>query len=322
MREGTIVKRVARWILLLTCLSVGLSTAAQQAVSVLDIEPGAGLLGAGGAGIAVVYGAETLYYNPAGLAELPGISFSSFYASHMGLANYSAFALTFRNIGIGAMLFGSGGVFGYDERGTQTGTLSYRNSAFLVGFGLDPSTFQFFPEMAFDFALGGQVKLLSTSVGETDGSGFAFDLGFRTTFPALRLGPLDLSDAALGVTVVNVFGGLNYPDTQENFRMDIRVGVASRFEDVVLVAIDLHLGGAAHVGVSYWPVSTLALRLGAILKGPISVTGGVGLNIEGFLIDYAYMSHPLGGSHRVSLCLDFSALDIGALGRSLGRLLR
>lgn len=92
----------------------------QTSVSVFDIEPGVALLGAGGAGTSVVHGAETLYYNPASLSELPGISFSSFYASYMGLANYSALALTFRNWGIGALLFDGGTITGYDGDGSQT----------------------------------------------------------------------------------------------------------------------------------------------------------------------------------------------------------
>jgi hypothetical protein len=320
MREGTIVKRLGS-LVLLACLAAGQLGNAQFVTSVLEIEPGVGLLGAGGAGISVVHGAETLYYNPAGLAELPGISFSSYYASYMGLANYSAFALTFRNIGVAAMLFGGGGITGYDGDGTQTGALSYRNSAFLLGFGVDPATLPFIPSMGFGFSVGGQIKILSTHVGEADGGGFAFDLGFRTTLPDLRLGPIRASDIAVGVTAVNLFGGLNYDTTQENFQMDIRVGASTRFADVVLAAIDLHLGGAAHVGVTYFPVPTFALRVGLIAKGPLSITAGVGVSVEGFLIDYAYMSHPLSGSHRISLTLDFSTLDIRALGRSLRRLL-
>lgn len=315
-----------RWIgwLLVALLGATLcpATIAQTAITVLDIDPGVRLLGSGGAGIAVVSGAETLYYNPAGLADLPGLSFSSFYASYLGVANYSAFALTLRNWGIGALLFSSGGIPGYDDGGVSTGNLAYNNSAILFGFGLRPSDIPFIPTMPFDFALGGRIKYVSANVAETKGTGFSFDLGFRTMIPDVRLGPISISDAALGVSIVNVFGNLGYETTQERFPMDIRLGASAVFLKAIQLALDLSLGGALNVGVSYSPVNTLAVRLGAISKGGgLSITAGVGVGIEGFLIDYAYVSHTLGGTHRVSLSLDFSALDFSAIGRSLRRIL-
>ena len=51
------------------------------------------------------------------------------------------------------------------------------------------------------------------------------------------------------------------------------------------------------------------------------MTAGVGVAVQGFMLDYAYVSHTLGGTHRVSLTIDFSSLDISALSRSLRRLL-
>ena len=118
-------------------LGIGIPAAAQQSTTVLDIEPGVSMLGAGGAGLSVTSGAETLYYNPATLAALPGISFSSFYASYLGMANYSALSLTFRNWGLAALLLDSGGIDGYDADGNPTETLSYKNTGILFGIGFD-----------------------------------------------------------------------------------------------------------------------------------------------------------------------------------------
>jgi hypothetical protein len=68
-------------------------------------------------------------------------------------------------------------------------------------------------------------------------------------------------------------------------------------------------------------VPSLTLRLGLLSGGGLSVTAGLGVNVQGFLVDYAYVSHALGASHRVSLTLDFSGLNLGALGQSLRRFL-
>lgn len=302
-------------------LGIGTLSIAQPAVTVFDVKPGVSMLGAGGAGISLPSGAETLYYNPATLAALPGISFSSFYASHLGMANFSALSLTFRNWGLAAMLLDSGGIDGYDADGNATGALAYRNTGILFGVGINPRDLQFIPALPFDFSLGARIKYLSVQIAEETGAGFSFDLGFRTTVPDMRLGPLAVSDMALGVTAVNLFGGISYNVETDDFLMDVKLGASARLAEVFLLALDLHLGGSAHLGFVYSPFPTLDLRLGVISSGAVSLTAGLGVNVEGFLIDYAFVSHRLGGTHRVSLSLDFSSLDVRAISRSLGRLL-
>jgi hypothetical protein len=302
-------------------LGIGMPAAAQQASTVFDIEPGVSMLGAGAAGISVANGAETLYYNPATLAALPGISFSSFYASYLGLANYSALSLTFRNWGLAALLLDSGGIDGYNVNGNATGTIAYKNTGILLGVGIDPSILPFIPDMAFDFSVGARIKYVSVNIAEETGTGFSFDLGFRTTIPDMRLGPVSVTDMAFGATAVNLFGGISYDVERDNFLMDLKLGASARLAEVFFLALDLHLGGSAQLGFVYSPVPTLDLRLGVISKGTVSLTAGVGVNVEGFLIDYAFVSHKLGGTHRVSLTLDFSSLDIAALSRSLRRIL-
>jgi len=303
-------------------LGLGLAGGAQQAQTVFDIDPGVAMLGAAGAGISIVNGAETLYYNPANLSELPGISFSSFYASYLGQASYSALALTFRNWGVAALLLNSVGIQGYDDDGNQTEPpLTYRNTGFLFGAGVDPSDLPFLPDFAIDMSLGARIKFMTAQVGEAAGTGFSFDLGFRTTFPDVRFGSFAISDLAVGVTAVNLFGSLSYDTVSDRYLMDIKVGGSARFAELFRVAIDLHLAGALHFGVVYEPIPNFALRVGLISRSGVSVTAGLGVNVEGFLLDYAFVTHTIGGTHRVSLTLDFSSLDISALSRSLRRLL-
>lgn len=302
-------------------LGIGIPAAAQQASTVFDVPPGVQMLGAGAAGLSVAKGAETLYYNPASLAALPGISFSSFYASHLGLANLSALSLTFKNWGLAALMLDSGDIAGYDADGNVTEALAYKNTGILFGVGIDPSSFAFIPSLPLDFAIGARIKYLSVDIAGEGGSGFSFDFGFRTTIPDINLGPLSVTDMALGVTAVNLFGGINYDANTDSFEMDIQLGTSARVADVFFIALDLHLGGSAHLGLVYSPVPALDLRVGVISANTVSFTAGVGVNVEGFLIDYAYASHQLGSTHRVSLTIDFSSLDVGAISSSLRRVL-
>jgi hypothetical protein len=305
----------------LLCAGWGLGVAAGTATTVLDIAPGVAVLGAGGAGVSLAGGAETLYYNPAGLAELPGMSLSSFFSSHFGEASYSSLSFTFRNFGVGALLLNSGSIQGYDGSGNPTELLGYSSSAYVFGFGLSSGDLPFLRVLPADMAFGGLLKVITSKIGAVSGSGFALDLGFRTVFSVSSLGPISVSNVALGVTAVNVFGRMSYDDIDDDLAMDLRVGVSARLLERITVAADLYLGGGARLGVSFSPVTSLALRLGLLSSGALSVTAGLGVNVQGFLIDYAYVSHAVGASHRVSLTLDFSGLNLRGLGQSLRRFL-
>jgi len=313
--------RIVVWVALLG-LASGVVATAQTAQTIFDIDPGVAMLGAGGSGLSIASGAETLYYNPAGLSQLPGISLSSFYASHFGQVNYSALALTFRNWGVAALLLGSTGIPGYDGSGNPTDPVSFRNTGFLFGAGVDPSSLPFLPNFAIDMSLGARIKVMTAQVGASKGTGFSFDLGFRTVFPDMNLGPLAVSDIALGVTTVNLFGDVSYEAVSDSYKMDIQVGSSAKVGESFRIALDLHLGGSLHAGVIYEPIPTFALRVGLISRfGGLSATAGLGVNVEGFVLDYAFVTHTLGGTHRVSLTLDFSSLDATALSRSLRRIL-
>ena len=126
---------------------------------------------------------------------------------------------------------------------------------------------------------------------------------------------------AFGLTAVNLFGGISYDTQRDNFLMDLKLGASARFAEAFLLAFDLHLGGSAQLGFVYTPVPALNLRLGLISRGSVSITAGVGVDVDGFLIDYAFVSHRAGGTHRVSLTLDFSSLDIASISKSLRRIL-
>ncbi len=303
-------------------LGLGLEAAGAGAVSVLDLDPGVRAIGMGGAGLARVDGAETLYNNPAGLTELAGIGLGSFYATQMGLVSYGAVDITFPSWGLAFISLNAGDIQGYDASGSQTSVLSYQDTAVLFGFGVSPKILPFIPQLPIDFSLGGRLKYLSVSNGDAKGSGFSFDLAFLTRLPDRRLGPVSLSDTAFGVSMTNMFGSLNYDGHSDSFRMAIRVGGATKIANLVTTALDLDLSGSIHLGFEYTPVPTFALRAGVFNRpGGMAITLGLGVDVQGFIIDYAYVTGDLGGTHRVSLSIDFSGIDLSAFSRIFRRIL-
>jgi len=322
MKEGETVKRTTCWIVLALLIGAGLGVTGQVPSTVLDIDPGVAVLGAGAAGLSLVQGAETLYYNPAGMAAVQGTTFSSTLSSHFGLGNYSAFALSFGNFGAAVLLLNSSGIQGYDSSGQPSEELSYGSTSIMIGGGASPSTLAFLPTIGFDYAIGARVKTASSNIAGVSGSGFAFDLGFLAGFPEVRLSAFSFSDIALGITAENLFGSISYDGESESFAMGLNLGASALIADMVRASVDIRLTGAFHIGLAYAPVPTLELRLGLISRGAeTSITGGLGVSVQGFLVDYAFKSHALGSSHRVSLTLDFSSLDLGGIGQALGRLL-
>lgn len=304
-------------------LGLGLEAVGAGAVSVLDLDPGVRAIGMGGAGLARVDGAETLYNNPAGLTELSGIGLGSFYATQMGLMSYGAVDITFPSWGLAFISLSAGDIQGYDSSGGQTSVLSYKDTAMLFGFGISPKILPFIPQLPIDFSLGGRLKYLSVRSGEVNGSGFSFDISYLMTFPDRRLGPLSITDTAVGVEMTNLFGSLNYADHSDRFGMTIVVGTATRIAGVVTAAIDVDLSGSIHLGVEYTPVPTFALRAGVFNRaGGMAVTLGLGVDVQGFILDYAYVTGgDLGGSHRVALSVDFSGIDLSAFSRAFRRIL-
>lgn len=313
----------ARWRVIVGVLLCGIAVAgaAQEASTVFDIEPGVRMLGAGSAGLSVASGAETLYHNPANLTKLPGISFASSYVSYLGIANYSAFSLTLRNLGVALLMLNSTGIDGYDGQGSPTGPLAYRNTGLMFGIGVDSSTVPFLRGLGFDLAVGVRAKYVSARIAEDRGSGFTMDLGLVASFPGLQVGPFSVTNTSFAVNLVNMLGGVSYDAHRDDLLTELQVGMSARIANAFLVAVDLHFGGSSHVGLAYAPVPSFELRAGLISKGGISFTFGAGVNVQGFLIDYAYASHRVGGTHRVSLTLDFTNLDVMALRSMFRRIL-
>ncbi|UCF10154.1 MAG: hypothetical protein JSW65_00255 [Candidatus Bipolaricaulota bacterium] len=311
-------------VLLVVLLGAGLCGLGRDlALSVTEVDPGVRGVGLGGAGVAHSDGVEALYYNASRLAGLGAASLQSFYASHLGAADYFALGVAFPSFGVGYLSLSSGDVAGYDASGDPTGELRYRSTAFIVGFGASPQTLTFLPRLPFDWAIGVRGKILSTTLAAESGSGVAFDLAASLMFGSLSVGPVTLADFTVGVNATNLIGSIAYDNRSETLITDARLGISTVIIDQVLFAFDFELSGRIHLGVEYRPVPTLAVRVGVLQQRPgFLLSLGLGLDLEGFGLDYAYMSSvALTGSHRVALSVDFASINLGALTNALRRIL-
>ena len=79
---------------------------------------------------------------------------------------------------------------------------------------------------------------------------------------------------------------------------------------MLAVDADTRYGIEMHYGIEYVLSDVLALRVGVQER---DLTAGAGLNVAfargestlSFLVDYAFLSHELGNTHRISLMTKF-----------------
>jgi len=177
-----------------------------------------------------------------------------------------------------------------------------------------------------DIQLGGTLKFIYNSVSGANRNaiGFGGDLGliWRASFLSSKEKPV-LSDLSLGLVVQDFFktrliwNTTSSPSHTDVIQPNLKVGIAydRRFPGIssdMLFSIDANTryGLEMRYGVEYVLTDLLSLRAG--LQGS-DFTAGAGLNVSfakgesglSFIIDYAFLSHELGNTHRISLMTKF-----------------
>ncbi len=166
-------------------------------------------------------------------------------------------------------------------------------------------------------AVGGNLKLLNQSIFENSGNGFGIDIGLIVEpYKGLRGGAMLLD--ATGTQI-----RWNTADTSTFTRTRrFRVGTAYHFTvprlgngaigvDVETDQADLEVGDGGggvvtRIGAEYWIFNIVALRGGWNRHG---LSAGAGLHLRlnemSFFVNYAFNTHTLGGSQRISVSGEF-----------------
>jgi hypothetical protein len=293
-----------RRLLLLILLLLAAASRAAETAPFLDIGVGARALAMGGAGTALSGDANSVYWNPAGLAglerreasashaELPQGSRHDFLAyAHPTPAGAFAGAVTYLS---------HGGIAGRDALGRPTGDFGASDAAVSVAFGRD---------LGFASA-GAAVKYLRSHIASAEAQGAAVDLGLRRAF-----GP-----AALGAALRNLGPGLKYDAERDELPLRAALGAAYSLPGGHTLAAELlgaPRGGGADgaVGAEAQALKNLYLRAGWSSRGVGGGSGfeaarglslGVGLRDERWGLSYAALPMgELGGTHRFTLAARF-----------------
>lgn len=267
-------------------------------------------LGLGGAYGAVAGGAQSLFWNPAGLAGLERVAFEASHTNLIGLGfheQYGCVAVPSWRVGTFAVAlrrFGVDGIEGRDAGGAVTDEdLTDAESEFSVGFAR---------ALGGAWSAGAAFKFQQHELAGHKGSGLGVDVGL-TVKPLVAAG--GTSALARGLDVGVTFRNLVEPsitlvDDQvpdpTSVRLGTALGLAVGSHVDLLAAVDVErtrdMDARVHAGCEAVLLDVLALRVGSH-DGTLAAGGGV--RWHGFGFDYAFEDNPLETVHRFGVGLSF-----------------
>jgi hypothetical protein len=266
-----------------------LDVAEAQSFDPLTLGVGARSLGLGGANTAVVFDADTIFANPAGLGEIDHFKLTSMAGNVLEDVNYTVIGGTYPLGQQGAIGIGYAGAFvsGIELRnniGNSTGRADYGDSVLLASFG---------KKLNEDWSVGLGLKYYSSNGTETSAGNRAsanLDVG------VLQHGLDWLSFGAIGQNLLAA-------DQPRQFKAGVKMSLlGSDFRAAVTSPIRLDLAYDAsfalsgtrtltqQFGLELSPNNLLTLRCGSDTG---NLTAGVSFRCAGLGFHYAY--HSFGG---------------------------
>lgn len=261
---------------------------------------------------------STMFVNPASLSTLESPSGSVGFFKHLLDVNagYAVFGQEFEGIGyagVGVVYLNYGSFEETDRFGDRTGR-EFGAGELAVNFG--------YGRKSGDLHYGATVKFIHAAYEEYSSSAAGLDLGIAYHFPDEQL---VLAGAVTNLgTQLSTFAGVD-----ESLPLDVRIGIGKQLEHLPLhLLFNLHklnesqesffdrfknfsLGGefdlsdALKARVGYHNELRRELKIGNTAK-LAGFSGGFGLKISTYILDYAYNSlGEIGALHRFSLSTSF-----------------
>gem|GEM_PF-4010289 len=264
----------------------------------IDLKIGARPQGMGGAFVSVVNDSNALYWNPAGLAQIPCAEVSFVHTNPFGAKStyidWVSIVQPFRKssgLGLGFIYKSSILEEGIDKRKTRMA-----DSEFIASFA---------SSIEDSIMYGGNVKMLSLSSKVDKGKGMGFDIGL------LYKGDFPIKDFSIGFMYRNLASQIK----DESFPKEIRAGISKTlFNERLLLSSDCSIKRDVnkrendikwYIGFEGVVFKNLLLR-GGCDDGDITL--GTGLIYSRYQFDYSFLSereYELPNTHRFGISIRF-----------------
>ncbi|NLJ24846.1 MAG: hypothetical protein GX354_05385 [Firmicutes bacterium] len=290
--KGWLITILAVLCLVVTCGMCGKAKeSGGEPLPILRFGTTARIWGMGNAGVAAARGVEGLYYNPAALSDLSRPELS---ISHSALfsdtdLNFIAAALPITEqggIGAGLLLLSSPGIPGTSEDALED-YFDYLQAVAYVGTGTRINE---------QLGAGVTVKGLFGRLDDATCRGYALEGGLRYKLNQVL---------TLGILGRDVVGRLDWTTgLTENLPTQVLAGVeASLWDGRLQVAAQTDTTFKDRgFGAEYIIGEQIRVRGGYTKE---SLTAGVGLGVGSIHLDYSWVGHELGGTHRISFMVGF-----------------
>lgn len=324
------------------CLPV--AGAEKYAGEFLSLGVGARPLGMGGSFVAIADDATAAYWNPAGLGGLDRTEVTFMHAGIFGLDSYDflncvrplgrvgTFGLSWIRLGVDDIPITRlpySGSMSASNRPVISGYMQDTENAFILSYG---RRFQAdIPTGAYksrgtDLQIGANAKFLYNSVSgvRRNAIGLGGDVGviWKTSFVTAE-DETRVGDLSIGMALQDFFktrilwNTTSSPSHTDIIPPNLKIGAAysrhiSSLAGQMMFSIDAdtRYGLEMHYGMEYVLGDALSLRVGAQEQ---DLTAGAGLHVAfargrstlSFLVDYAFLKHELGNTHRISLMTKF-----------------
>ncbi|MBI3297910.1 MAG: PorV/PorQ family protein [Elusimicrobia bacterium] len=297
--------------LLAALLALVLAAPARAALNTgaafLKLDPSARSAAMGSAYSAASGSADTVFFNPAGLAGLGKRELMAGHAEWVAGTKFDALAYgqptTWGSLGVSAMRLSVGELDARTADRRAAGSFEAADSVYALSGARRFSAATF----------GASLKYLKSEIGPYSAQTFAVDLGARKEVPGRPL--------SFGLAVRNLGKGLRFLDQEDALPLMVSAGASYRLAGVLGLALDV--GHEPHesrtsvsVGTEYSFLGSLALRAGygantmsrsSAKQGALGGLGaGLGLKFRSFGADYAFTPFgELGDVQRLSLSAKF-----------------
>ena len=255
-----------------------------SAVKFLKIDTGARPLAMGSAYTAVADDISSVHWNPAGLASLEysGTSFThNDWLSDVSVENLTYAHFTFSGVfAVNIIYLGMGTLTGRDDNGQLTSGFTASDTGIKLSYGSEVSP-----------GLQAGISFLSYRevIENVTASGFTMDMGLIYNSGAVL---------SAGLALRNFGPWVKYLEERESLPWLVSAGAGLHLLDGTLtLSMDLSLPNDnapySCAGAEYRLADLFCIRGGFTTRTNIgqNITGGFGLNLSGWSVDYTYLPH-------------------------------
>jgi hypothetical protein len=268
-------------------------------------------IGMGGAMTAVTNDSSSIYWNPAGLAQVPRVSATFMHAQYVADITYEAASYAQRVndssvMGAGVRYLNGGSVQGTDINGLNNGTFTPYSYVAELGWG---QSIYDLSDSEMDLAMGVTGRVIRTDLAGTVANGYSADFGVQSRFYTAAY------TYDIGLALQNLGSGQKFDQVRDTLPTRLKFGGA--FKPFKPLTLSLE----AIAPINDIPAGALGVEYALEVERGIKASARAGINTTTYESLGAASCLSLGvGLALTNLSFDYAFVPMGVLGTAVHRI--